>query len=61
MNKRETWNRPESSGEKAGRRENIERMTGHLVNHGMSHDAASKKARECAIRKDRREEHKRTK
>jgi len=58
VSKRETWNRPESSGEKAGRREGIERMTGQLVNNGMGHSDAAKKARECAIRQDRREESK---
>ena len=61
MNKRETWNRPESSGERQGRREGIERMTGHLVRNGMGHRDAAKQARECAIRQDRREEHKRQK
>ena len=58
---RETWNRPESSGERQGRREVIERMTGQLVSKGMSHEQAAKRARQCAIRKDRREESKRNK
>ena len=54
----ETWNRPEPSGERQGRREGIERMTGQLVSNGMSQEQASKRARQCAIRKDRREESK---
>ncbi len=54
----EHWNRPESSGERQGARGAIERMTGQLVQAGHSHDAATQKARESAIRHDRRESNK---
>ncbi len=54
----ETWNRPEPSGERQGSRAAIERMTGQLISNGMNHSQASERARECAIRKDRRTENK---
>lgn len=54
----ETWNHPESSGERQGGRAAIERMTGQLVTNGMNHSQASERARDCAIRKDRRTENK---
>jgi hypothetical protein len=48
------------SGEKQGRREQIDRMTRHLVqNGGQSPEAAKAKATEAAIRADRRDEKKR--
>ncbi len=56
--KPEHWNRPESSGERQGARDGIERMTGRLVQAGHSYESATKKARESAIRHDRREIHK---
>ena len=36
----------------------MERMTGQLVQAGHSHESATKKARESAIRHDRRESNK---
>lgn len=53
--KPEHWNRPESSGERQGAREAIERMTEKLVRAGNSHEFSVNKARESAIRHDRRE------
>lgn len=46
-----------SGGEKQGRREQIDRMTRHLVqNAGQSPEAAKQKATEAAIRADRKEQ-----
>lgn len=42
--------------EKQGRREEIGRMTEHLVKHGMSPEKAASTARDAAIRADRRDE-----
>lgn len=43
-------------GERQGQRENIDRFVKRLVEHGNSPEYARKKARECAIRSDRRED-----
>jgi len=42
--------------ERPGRREDINRFRRDLIDSGMKPEAATAKARECAIRKDRREE-----
>ena len=44
------------TGERQGQRENMERFVKRLVKHGNSTEYAKKKARECAIRSDRRED-----
>lgn len=41
-------------GEKPRFREGMERMTKHLIDHGMDPDKARKQARDSAIRADRR-------
>ena len=48
------------SGERQGQRETMDRFVQRLVEHGNSTEYAKKKARECAIRSDRREDSKKT-
>jgi|TARA_Y100000296_G_scaffold20654_1_gene24527 hypothetical protein len=47
-------------GERQGQRETMDRFVKSLVKHGNSTEYAKKKARECAIRSDRREDSKKT-
>ena len=46
------------SGEKDGRRKQIDRMVQHMVQNGSDVNKAKKKAVECAIRADRRSDKK---
>ena len=46
------------SGEKGGRREQINRMAKHLVQNGVEPQKAKKKAVQCAVKADRRDEKK---
>ncbi len=46
------------SGEKGGRREQIDRMVRHMVQNGANQNKAKQKAVECALRGDRREDKK---
>lgn len=46
------------SGEKGGRRQQIDRMVQHMVQNGADIKKAKKKAVECAIRADRRDDKK---
>jgi hypothetical protein len=43
------------SGERTGRREQVERMTQYLIRNGADPDKAKKKAVKCAIKADKRE------
>tara|TARA_R100000808_G_scaffold7939_1_gene22754 strand:- start:6208 stop:6351 length:144 start_codon:yes stop_codon:yes gene_type:complete len=43
------------SGEKQGYREAMDRMVRRMVDHGAKPDHAVKKAREAAIRKDKKD------
>ena len=43
------------SGEKTGRREQVERMTRYLVQNGADPNKAKKKAVQCAVKADKRE------
>ena len=43
-------------GEREGRREAMDRMVRHMVQNGSNREYAKQKARECAIRKARRED-----
>ena len=47
--------------ETKGRRVAMDRFTKQLVQAGTNHEYAKKKARECAIRADRKDEKQRTK
>ena len=44
------------SGEKTGRREQVERMTQYLVENGADPNKAKKKAVQCAVKADRRKD-----
>ena len=44
------------SGEREGSREPRDRMVRHMVQNGSDREYAKQKARECAVRKDRRED-----
>ena len=46
------------SSEKQGRREQIDRMVQHMVQNGANASKAKKKAVECAVRADRRDDKK---
>ena len=46
------------SGEKAGRREQIDRMTRYLVQNGADPNMAKKKAVKCAVKADKRQDKK---
>jgi hypothetical protein len=47
------------SGEREGRREQMDRFVSNMVRSGGDPEYAKRKARECAVRADRRDDKKR--